>query len=178
MKITTTLRKIMDKQFRPALQRVMEKWTEASDVHAMVKIAKAVDAEGKDYFESIKKLTEDHGFQLEGRKSVNGDEITDALLQEFGKFRPDGQMTIAGCTDEQTEGFMAKKKSADEAIRKFNNAHEQMISEDIELEIPRLVKVTDKLIRKEVITAYDCFLLEPFLDLSGVSDLPKDDSKE
>jgi hypothetical protein len=171
MKIKISLIKLADKQFKPALQRVMEKWPEPKDVHALVKIAKAVESEMKDYFDAAKALSETHGYDLGGRKSVAADEITDALLQKYGKMRPDGQLTLAGASEQDAEDFFKAKSEADDAMQAFSKANEALLNSEVELDFPRKVKVTDKLVKKEVITGYDCFLLEPFLDLSGVSDL-------
>ena len=171
MKIEVTLRKLMDKAFRPTLQRVMEKWPEASDIHALVKIAEAIDSESKGYFAAVQIMTDQHGFQLKGRKSVSVEEITDDLLQDYGKFRPDGQMTIAGASEEDFKEFLKKKVEADQALRTFNAEHIKFIDTSITIEIPRLIKITDKLIRKEVISANDCYVLGPILDLSAVSDI-------
>ncbi len=170
MKIKTTIRKLMDNSFRPTLKSVMEKWAEPKDIHVLVKIAQAVEGEMKAWGETMKQLSETHGYDTDGHKTVNPEEITQAILQEHGRILPDGQLTISGCSDEDTAEFFEKKKAADASLRKFNEAFASALEEEIELEIPRLLKVTDKQFKKGAINANDCFVLSPILDLSVVSE--------
>lgn len=180
MKVETTLRKIMDKEFRPALQRVMSKWNEARDIHAFVRISQALEQEAKAFSETQKALSDKYGFQIQdGLRSANADEITDHLLQKYGRFTPEGRLTIGTSSDAEKKDFLEAKQQADACIRKFNEELNKVVDEPITLEIPRKIKVTDKQFRKEVITAQECFTLEPILDLSSVSDLEEvSDSEE
>ncbi len=179
MKVKTTLRKLMDTQFQETLQRVMRKWPEAKDVHALVKIAQAFDDEHRAYQAIMMKLEQDVGYPVdEERKSTNSKEISDYLLRLYGKFLPDGNMTIAGATDQDTEEFLKQKSLADACIRSFNEKFNEVMEKEFEFEIPRQILVDDKHLRKEVITAHDCYILEPILDLSKVSDLKAEPTQE
>ena len=172
MKVDTTLGKILSKEFFPTLKRVMEKWAEAKDIHAFVKIAQAVETEGKNFDAVDKAWAKANGFDIgNGRKSVSGQEITDYLLQEHGKFNAESKLSLAGASEEDKDAFVEAKAKADAILHTYAEEMEKLLAEPFSLEIPRLIKVTDKDIRKARITAHDCFILSPVLDLSGVSDI-------
>ena len=182
MKVETTLKKIMDKEFFPTLKRVMGKWTEAKDIHAFVSIAEKISAETKIYLDSQREWEKNNGFTCpDGTKSVHSETITDRLLQEYGKFNADSKLSLAGVPDDEKEKFMVKKLEADAVMRKFSEEMEKLLELPFTLEIHRKIKVTPKDISRERITANDCFTLLPILDFSAVSDLtdePKEDDDE
>lgn len=172
LKVKTTLEKILNPDFFPTLKRVMSKWPEAKDIHAFVKAAEAISGEGKVYQKTLEAWTEANGYQLKGaHKTVSGEEITDYLLQEYGKFGSDSKLSMAGTSDEAKDAFLSEKLKADAILKRHKKEITELLEKEYELDIPRLIRVTDKHIRKEIITANDCFILLPILDLSGVSDL-------
>ncbi len=172
MKIETNLRKILDKDFFPTLKKIMGKWPEAKDIHALVKIAESIEAEARDFQKTQEAWEMANGFILpDGTKSVRADKITDRLLQEYGRFDANSNLTINGAAEEDKEDFLKKKSEADSVLIAFDKEMNDLLSKPFELEIPRQIKVDPKNIRKEHITAQDCFVLLPILDLSLVSDL-------
>lgn len=179
MKVETTLKKVMDKEFFPTLKRVMSKWPEAKDIHAFVKIAEKISAEMSSYMKTQEAWEKTNGFECpDGTKSVNPETITDRLLQEYGKFDANSKLSLAGTSDSEKEAFLEQKLKADAVMKKFNEEMEKLLEQPFTLEIPRLIKVDPKNIRKEQINANDCFVLLPILDLSAVSDLAEDKTPE
>jgi len=169
MKIKVVLNKILRDDFRPALKTVMEKWTEAKDIFVLVKIANAIDAEIKAFSEAHKKLSEDLGCDIGGRKSVSFDEINNFLLSEGnGRVGPDGKLSMFGASDEDMKDYLHNINEAKGMIKKFNDAVEELVNTETEIEIPRLIKVTEKATRK-AINPNECFILAPILDLTPLS---------
>lgn len=172
MKVETKLRKILDKEFFPTLKRVMSKWPEAKDIHAFVKIAEKIEDEGRAYQKTQEAWEVANGYVLpDGTKSVRAESITDRLLQEYGKFDASSKLSLNGVSDDEKEAFLEKKLEADKVLHAFDKAMNELLDKTVELEIPRQIKVDPKNVRKEQITAQDCFVLLPILDLSAVSDL-------
>lgn len=178
MKIVTTLRILMNKEFRPALKKVMEKWPDPKDTYIFVKLARIVEAEMKSYVDSLNELKDKLGYTLPDgeNKSVTATEITDALLVKHGKFGQDGRPSLTGVPDAERTEFFAQKTIADKCISAYEDAVEKLLDDNFELEIPRQIKIAEKHLRKEVISAQDCFVLEPVLDLSAVMD--EEDTKK
>ena len=102
---------------------------------------------------------------------VRAETITDRLLQEYGKFDASSKLSLNGVSDDEKEEFLEKKLEADKVLRAFDKAMNELLDKTVELEIPRQIMVDPKNVRKEQITAQDCFVLLPILDLSAVSDL-------
>jgi hypothetical protein len=171
MKVETTLKKIMDKEFFPTLKRVMSKWNEARDIHTFVKIAEKINTEMTVYTKTQEAWEKSNGYVCpDGTKSVNPELITDRLLQEYGKFDANSKLSLTGASDQDKEAFMDEKLKADAIMRLFSQEMEKVLEQPFSLEIPRLIKVDPKNIRKEQINANDCFVLLPILDLSAVGD--------
>lgn len=178
MRIKTTYRKVMEKAFFDTLKKVMEKWSEPKDVLAWVKIAEKMKQEVGIFNEAMKQLEASFGYEIEpGRKSANPQEITDFLLRRYGRLLPDGNLTIAGAAKSEFEEFSLKKEDADKAIRAHHEEREKLLDTEVEIEIPRKVVVDEKAIRKEIISAHDCHILSPILDLSKVSDFKEEDEE-
>ena len=168
MIIKAKLRQILDKKLHETMQNIMTKWPDYADIHVFVKISKAIEAEVKDYMDSYKNLVEQIGYSLKDGKSVSAEEITNSLLYEFGKTQADGKMSLVGVSEKDNEDFMVQKDIADACIRAFNKAHDALLDEEVEIQIPRKIKVTEKIFKKDVINAYDCFILEPILELNEI----------
>ncbi len=169
MKVGTTLRKIMSKEFHETFNKVMDAWSEAKDVHAFVKIAQSIEDESRAYSKFLRELTKKTGYDWEGEFLVNPAEIQDKLLQKFGKFDPNSQLSIAAATEENKTAFLTEREKADACIKAYKEEVDALLDQDMELEIPRLLKVTPNHIRKGL-TPRDCFILQPLFDLSQVSD--------
>jgi hypothetical protein len=179
MKIKTTLSKILNQDFFPTLRRVMSKWPEARDIHCLVKIAGSVEEEQRVYQKTVEAWTEANGYQLkDSHKTVSAEEVTDHLLKEFGRFDSTSKLSMAGASEEDKDAFLEEKHKADSIFKKYSKDMNELLEKEFELDIPRLVKVDGKYIRKEIISASDCFTLLPILDLSGVSDPEAEKDKE
>lgn len=171
MKVETTLKKIMDKEFFPTLKRVMSKWQEARDIHLFVQIAEKISAEMSVYTKTQEAWEKTNGFVCpDGTKSVNHEVITDRLLQEYGTFDANSKLSLSGASQQDRDAFLEEKLKADAALRNFNDEMMKLLEQPFTLEIPRLIRVEPKNIRKEQINANDCFVLLPILDLSAVGD--------
>jgi hypothetical protein len=169
MKVPTTLRQILSKEFHETFKRVMENWSEAKDIHAFVKIAQSLEAEAKDYSAVLAELTKKTGYDWEGERIVDLDRIQDKLLQKFGKFNANSQISLADAPDEKKTEFLSEKDKAEACIKKYKSETDLLLDQDLELDIPRLLKVTPNHIKKGL-TPRDCFILSPIFDLSAVSD--------
>lgn len=169
MKVKTTLRKIMADEFRSTFKKVMENWAEAKDVMAFVKIAQVLEDKARAYSASLGGLTEKFGFEWEGRKIIKPDDIQDKLLQKYGKFNAQSQLSIGSASEENKTAFLEHKSKAEACFEKYKEAVDSLLDESMDLDIPRTLKVTPNHIRKGL-TPRDCFVLEPIFDLTQVSD--------
>jgi hypothetical protein len=169
MKSKTTLRKLMSEEFRQTFKKVMENWAEAKDVHTFVKIAQSLEDEARDYNEVLKALTHKTGYNFGEEKLVNPQEIQDKLLQKFAKFDANSKLSIAAAPEADQTAFLTEREKADACYKAYKIEVEELLDQEMELEIPRLLKVTPNHIRKGL-TPRDCFVLEPIFDLSQVSD--------
>ncbi len=159
----------MAEEFRNTFKKVMENWSEAKDVLVFVRIAQALENEARDYSNLLKALTFKTGYDFEGEKLINPEEIQDKLLKKFGKFNAQSQLSIAAASEENKTAFLSEKEKADDAFKAYKVEVDALLDEALEFEIARLLKVTPNHIRKGL-TPRDCFVLEPIFDLTQVSD--------
>ena len=168
MKIKVPLKKLMQNQTRPALKRVMEKWTRPKDVYAFIKIAEALDEAQKQYSETMKLTTETLGVNVGDTKSVDAQVITDYLLSEYGRVGKDGKWTLEGAPENSVKEFLEEKKKAEKILAAYVVEMDKLLDTDTEIDILRTIKVTESDIKKEIINAHEVYVLLMFLDLSEV----------
>lgn len=168
MIIETTLLKILNKDAQDAFKKSMTKWPETADVFSFIKIANEIESCQKDFNTLSAMLVDKYGFQIGPKKSANANEITDFLLGEYGRQTEDGRLTIIGAPESNSKAFFAKKEEADRCILKVSEELEKALNNKIKINVPKKIKVLEKHLRKEIVSVYDCFILEPFLDLSEI----------
>lgn len=182
MKISVPLKKILTNELRPILKAMMEKWSETKDIFVLVKISQAIAVQEEAWQATVKLLTDQNGYDLGDHKSITPDEINNALLMKYGKEQADGKRSMANVAGKEAQDFRDEVGKASMAVRNYGLQQEEALNLSVELEIPRIIKVTEKAIRKEEINAYGCYILEPFLDLTALAepaDLPKtEETKE
>lgn len=172
MIVQTTLRKILDQDFAPTLKRVMGKWQEAGDIFSFVKIAGEVEAQAKAYFSTREEWGKANGYKLRsGVRSANPEQITDDLLQQYGRFGQDAKLTLVGASEDDKNAFLEEKLKADAIMMECAKTMETLVDAPLELSIPKKIRVDPKHLRKECISARDCYVLEPLLDLTAVGEL-------
>ena len=168
MLIKIQLRKLLNPSIRSALKKVMEKWKNPKDIYSFIKIAETLDKVHKNYQDTVKVITDSMGVDSGHGKSVDGNVIMSYLLSQYGKVGSDGNWTLAGIEQSQLEEYLGKRVEAEKSLDTYNKEMEKLFDEYQEIEISRLIKISEKDITKEIITAHDIYLLIPFFDLADI----------
>lgn len=169
MIVKTTLLKMMSNDFQPTMKRIMMKWREPKDAFVFAQIMTKLEAEIKAYQDTVKQQTKMHGYELpNGEKSVDASAINEALLEQYGKMNSEGRLTMAGSTESETTEYFDEKEAAATCVRAYGKVMEELLREPYNFEIPRKIKIREMDLKKETLNLWDCFILEPILDLSEV----------
>lgn len=166
MDIKTTLRKLLNNEFQPTLSRIAKKWRDPKDLFLLVLFIERYEALVKTYTETVRRLREEKGYPVGNEKSANIEEVLNYLLRENGKVGEDGNYSLSGSDSAST--YWEERQKATQQIGEFNKTIEVVLDAEHVLTLPRLLKVKEEHVKKELITAHDCYILRPILDLSDV----------